>query len=116
MQRMVDVAHHIGLTVRLAYSPPYHSKYHPIERCWGILENHWNGALLDSIDTVIQFATTMTWKGKCPVVDLVTTTYRTGVKLTKEGMQMVETQIQRLPGLDKWFVDIVPTSSRTWEI
>jgi hypothetical protein len=26
-------------------------------------------------------------------------------------MQKVETQLQRLPGLDKWFVDIVPTSS-----
>src|SRR5262249_3332987 len=51
------------------------------------------------------------WKGKCPVVELVTTTYQTGVKLTKEAMQMVETQIQRLPGLDKWFVDIVPTSA-----
>ena len=111
MQRMVDFAHHTGLTVRLAYYPPYHSKYNPIERCWGILENHWHGALLDSIATVIQFATTMTWKGKCPVVELVTTTYQTGVKLTKEAMQTVETQIQRLPGLDKWFVDIVPTSA-----
>ena len=111
MQRMVDFAHHTGLTVRLAYYPPYHSKYNPIERCWGILENHWNGALLDSIDTVLQCATTMTWKGRCPVVALVTTTYQTGVKLTKEAMQMVETQIQRLPGLDKWFVDIVPTSA-----
>jgi hypothetical protein len=111
MQRMVDFASRTGLTVRLAYYPPYHSKYNPIERCWGILENHWNGALLDSIDTVMQFATTMTWKGKCPVVALVTTTYQTGVKLTKAAMQMVETQIQRLPGLDKWFVDIVPTSA-----
>jgi Rhodopirellula transposase DDE domain len=111
MQRMVDFAHHTGLTVRLAYYPPYHSKYNPIERCWGILENHWHGALLDSIDTVLQFATTMTWKGNCPVVELVTTTYQTGVKLTKEAMQMVETQSQRLPGLDKWFVDIVPTSA-----
>ena len=110
-QRMVDFAHHTGLTVRLAYYPPYHSKYNPIERCWGILENHWNGALLDSIDTVIRFATTMTWKGKGPVVELVTTTYQTGVNLTKEAMQMVETQLQRLPGLDKWFVDIVPTSA-----
>ena len=60
---------------------------------------------------VIQCATTMTWKGKRPVVKLVTTTYRTGVKLTREAMQMVEAQIQRLPGLDKWFVDIVPTSA-----
>jgi hypothetical protein len=111
MQRLVDVAHHTGLTGRLAYYPPYHSKYNPIERCWGILENPWNGAMLDSIDTVIQFATTMTWKGKGPVVELVTTTYQTGVKLTREAMQMVEAQIQRLPGLDKWFVDIVPTSA-----
>jgi transposase len=28
--------------------PPDHSKYNPIERCWGILENHWNGTLLAS--------------------------------------------------------------------
>ena len=53
----------------------------------------------------------MTWKGKCPVVELITTTYQTGVKLTKDAMQMVETQFQRLTGLDKWFVDVVPTSS-----
>ena len=111
MRRIVDFAHHTGLTGRLAYYPPYHSKYNPIERCWGILENHWNGALLDSIDAVIRFATTMTWKGQCPTVELVTTTYQTGVKLTKDAMKMVEMQLQRLPGLDKWFVDIVPTSS-----
>jgi hypothetical protein len=111
MQRMVEFAQLTGLTVRLASYPPYHSKYNPIERCWGILENHWNGALLDSIEAVLQFATTMTWKGKGPVVALVTTTYQTGVKLTKDAMKMVEAQLQRLPGLDKWFVDIVPTSS-----
>jgi hypothetical protein len=111
MRRMVDFAQYAGLTIRLAYYPPSHSKDNPIERCWGILENHWNGALLDSIDAVRQFATTMTWKGKRPVVALVTTTYQAGVKLTKNAMKMVETQLQRLPGLDKWFVDIVPTSS-----
>jgi len=53
MQRMVDFVHHYHLHIRLAYYPPYHSKYNPIERCWGILENHWNGALLDSIETVL---------------------------------------------------------------
>ena len=26
------------LTIELAYFPPYHSKYNPIERCWGVLE------------------------------------------------------------------------------
>jgi transposase len=111
MQRMVRFARQSGLTIRLAYYPPYHSKYNPIERCWGILETHWNGALLDSIEAVIQFATTMTWKGSHPLVELVTTSYKTGVKLTKAAMQTVEAQLTRLPGLEKWFVEIGPTAA-----
>lgn len=106
MQRLVEFALRYHLTIRLAYYPPYHSKYNSIERCWGILEQHWNGALLDSVDAVIQYASTMTWKGNHPVVALVMTTYQTGVKLTKQAMDLVETQLQRLPSLGKWFVDI----------
>ncbi len=67
-------------------------------------------ALLDSVDAVIQYASTMTWKGEHPLVTLVTTTYQTWVKLTKKAMQAVETQLQRLLHLDKWFVDIVSPS------
>jgi hypothetical protein len=114
MQRIVEFVEQSGLTVRLAYYPPYHSKYNAIERCWGILENHWNGSLLDAIDTVLQFATTMTWSGKHPVVALVTTPYQTGVTRTKAAMELVEAQITRLPSLGKWFVDIAPTGSKTW--
>jgi len=108
MQRLVDFVQHYHVTVRLVYYPPYYSKYNPVERCWGILENHWNGTLLDSIDTVFQFAKTMTWQGQHPIVALVTTTYETGVTLTKDAMQRVEAQIKRLPDLGKWFIDIVP--------
>ena len=108
MARLVDFVAVTGLTVRLAYYPPYHSKYNPIERCWGILEHHWNGALLDSLDAVLGFAGTMRWKGKAPVVRLVTTTYQTGVALTKEAMAEVERHVARLAGLEKWFLDIVP--------
>ena len=115
MQRMVEFVQQYQVTIRLAYYPPYHSKYNPIERCWGILENHWNGSLLDSIDTVLQFAATMTWKGTHPIVALVTTTYQTGVTLTKEAMEAVEATIKRLPHLEKWFVDIVPTPVPLWD-
>jgi len=111
MARLVEFAGHYGLTVQLAYYPPYHSKYNPIERCWGILENHWNGTLLDSLDAVIAFARTMTWKGQQPAVELITTSYATGVKLTKEAMQQVETHLTRHPVLGKWFVDILPTGA-----
>ena len=106
MQRLVEFVQRYGITIHLASYPPYHSKYNAIERWWGILEHHWNGALLDSVDAVIQYARTMTWKGNHPVVALVTTTYQTGVKLTKEAMDTVETRLQRLPHLHKWFVDI----------
>jgi len=115
MQRMVAFVQEYEVSVRLAYYPPYHSKYNPVERCWGILENHWNGALLDSIDAVLHFATSMTWKGEHPVVELVTTTYQTGVKLTKEAMEVLETQLTRCPELPKWFVDIHYTPSTNWD-
>ena len=106
MARLVAFAQQTGLTLRLAYYPPYHSKYNPIERCWGILETHWNGALLDTIEAVVAIAGTMTWKGQRPAVTLVTTTYQTGVKLPKEAMADVEAQLSRRPGLEKWFIDI----------
>ena len=97
--------------------PPYHSKYNPIERCWGILENHWNGALLDSIDAVIRFADD-DLEGQRPVVELVTTTYQTGVKLTQGCHAAVEAQLKRLTYWGKWFVDIVCPdcpSPPTWD-
>lgn len=114
MKRMVEFSITHKLNLRLAYYPPYHSKYNPIERVWGVLENHWNGDILDEIETVVNFAQTMTWMGKHPVVTLVTKTYQTGVKLTQKAMAQVETQIERLthstleglPDLGKWFVDI----------
>ena len=107
MHRLVEFVQQYHIDVRLAYYPPYHGKYNPVERCWGILEQHWNGSLLDSVDAVISSARTMTWKGKYPIVELVTSNYQTGIKLTKEAMGAVETQLQRLPCLEKWFVDIM---------
>ncbi len=50
-----------------------------------------------------------------PVVELVTTTYKTGVKLTQQAMDRVEKQLHRQPGLEKWLVDIYPTPN-AWGI
>ncbi len=119
MKRIVEFAHQYKLNIRLAYYPPYHSKYNPIERTWGILEKHWNGSILDEVETALNFAKNMTWKGKHPVVKLVTQTYETGVKLTKDAMSAVEQQIKRLtnstheefPNLGKWFIDICCSST-----
>ena len=108
LKRIVAFGQAQRLTLRLAYYPPYHGEYNPIERCWSVLENHWNGTLLESIPTALRFAQTMTWHGKHPLVQLVDKIYQQGVKLTAAEMKELETQVQRHPGLEKWFVDIHP--------
>ena len=79
------------------YYPPYHSKYNLIERCWGILESHWNGTLLNSVHTVVEWARTMTWNGTRPVVSLIEKTYDTGVRIAKAAFKAVESRLQRDP-------------------
>jgi hypothetical protein len=74
-----------------------------------------HGALPASVDAVIKSARTMTCKGKHPVVALVTPTSQTGVKLTKAAMKLVESQLERLPHLDKWCVDIKCPSPASWD-
>ena len=91
------------------YYPPYHSKYNPIERVWGVLEKHWQGEILDSVEKVLGLARTMTWRGKQPVcVKLLEKTYANGVSVSKQAMQVYEALLERLPALPKWFVDIAP--------
>ncbi|MEY3557165.1 MAG: hypothetical protein RLZZ580_3223 [Cyanobacteriota bacterium] len=113
-KRIVEFSQKYQVNIRLAYYPPYHSKYNPIERTWAVLENPWNGSILDEIETALKFAQTMTWKGKHPIVKLITETYEKGVKLTKKAREKIEEKIERLtestnqdfPDLGQWFIDI----------
>ena len=108
LKRMVQFADDIGIPIQLLYFPPYHSKYNPVERCWGILEQHWNGTKLTDAETMLQWAKTMTWKGLHPVVELSRHVYQKGISLTKEAMQAVEARLERNPALPKWDILIRP--------
>lgn len=108
LKRMVAFADHAGKPVQLLYYPPYHSKYNPVERCWGILEKHWNGAKLINADAMLEWAKSMTWKGIKPVVELSCTLYRKGISLSKDAMQSVEARLKRHPLLPKWDILIQP--------
>jgi hypothetical protein len=110
LKRVVGFARKYGLVIQLAYYPPYHGKYNPVERCWGILEMHWNGSLLDSIEAAVGYAGSMRWKGKHPVVAVVEETYATGVRLKPAEMRELEREVIRLPGLERWFVEIPATA------
>jgi Rhodopirellula transposase DDE domain len=108
LHRMVQLVDTIGKPIHLLYYPPYHSKYNPIERCWGILELHWNGTLLRTVNTLLHWTQSMTWKGISPVVALSRKVYATGVRLNKTAMQAVEARLERNPLLPKWDIVIHP--------
>ena len=94
------------MLVRLAYYPPYHSKYNAIGHCWGILEQHWDGELLEDTETVLGFARTMTWNGRNPVVEPMHGIYPTGVRLAPKEMNTVKDHVARDNELGKWFLEI----------
>ena len=108
LQRMVAFCDAIGKPIQLLYYPPYHSKYNPIERCWGILELHWNGTKLVDAETMVEWAKTMTWKGIYPIVELSHTIYQKGIALGKAAMQAVEARLERHPILPKYDILIKP--------
>ena len=107
IKRLVQFSHMHEINISLAYYPPYHSKYNPIERVWGVLENHWRGELFESIDKVIGLARTMTYNKKTPIVKLIQGVYEKGVKLSKKAHERLESLIERIEGLEKWAVDIL---------
>ena len=108
LKRIVDFADWTGKSIQLLYFPPYHSKYNPIERCWGILEQHWNGTLLRDVETMLAWGTSMTWKGLKPIVNLSQEIYQKGISLTKKEMKEIERRLERNPNLPKWDILIQP--------
>ena len=108
IKRMVEFADQTGLRIRLVYYPPYHSKYNPIEHCWGVLEQHWNGEILDSVHKAIEWTKTMTWKGLQPAVDFFETIYPTKVRVHKKALEKFEKRFQRSQTLPRWDVTINP--------
>ncbi len=105
---IVEFCDLINKPIQLLYYPPYHSKYNPIERCWGILELHWNGTLLNSVDVMAKWAKTMLWKGIHPIVEVSTVIYEKGISLTKAAMKAIEKRLQRNPLLPKYDILIEP--------
>lgn len=110
IKRIVNFAHKNYVNIKLAYYPPYHSKYNPVERVWGVLERHWNGEILYSIEKTLGLSRSMTYSGINPKVEWVEKEYLTGISLNKKEMACYEEKIIRLEGLEKWFVDIIVRS------
>jgi len=109
IRRMVEFSHKTNLRLRLIYYPPYHSKYNPIERCWANLENYWNGAILSTVETALEWARNMKWKGHAPVVHLVEREYEKGIKVCQTVLKELKEFWKRSKTLPKWDVVVQST-------
>ena len=108
LKRLVALSDAHQVTIQLAYYPPYHSKYNPVERLWGVLENHWRGEIIDSVEKALGLARSMTYRGIKPTVRKVNKVYRKGISVTRQAMQDIEARLERTEGLEDWFIKIVP--------
>lgn len=108
MKRLVEFADRHGIEIRLVYFPPYHSKYNPIERVWGILEQHWNGTLLGTVVLALSWAATMTCRGRRPIVREIKATYERGVKVSTSEFCPIAARLQRAAAIGKWSLSINP--------
>jgi len=109
IKRICEFAKENNIVVKLAYYPPYHSKYNPVERVWGGLEQHWNADILDTRQTVLNFAKTFVWAAKKATVKLWEGVYENGKKLSNKAMKLHEKAIDRLDDIiGKWFITINP--------
>jgi hypothetical protein len=112
LKRLVEFSARWETKVQLAYYPPYHSKYNPIERVFGVLENYWNGDPLRSVEKALGMAEGMTYKGVHPIARLVTQPYFKGIKLNIHQRRLYEMALDRLLDLKKWFITIDPARAQ----
>jgi len=96
------------LPVTVAHFPTGTSKWNPIEhRLFSELSKNWAGRLLDSLETILNYArTTTTTTGLRVKAHLVRRRYKKGVKIT--DAQMRELVLTKDPTLPKWNYTIAP--------
>ena len=108
IKRLVTFARESGLALELIYYPPYHSKYNPVERCWAALELFWNGAILDSVETTLEWLRHMSWKGFEPVVYHLKGCYEKGIKVGADELAEFRVDWHPAQDLPKWAITIHP--------
>jgi hypothetical protein len=112
LKRMMEFSAQNEVIVQLAYYPPYHSKYNPIERVFGVLEKCWNGDPLRTVEFAMGMARGMTYRGEQPETSLHKGGTK-GVRVESKAMKILERGLERMDNLKKWFVKIVPEKAKS---
>jgi hypothetical protein len=62
------------------------------------------------VESTLEWAKTMTWKGKKPVVKLQETVYQKGIRLSKKEFKIFSDRIARDVSLPKYHMTICPST------
>ncbi len=66
---------------------------------------------MEDVETVLNFAPSMTWNGKHPAVELVTGTYQKGVRLSARAMKEIKPKWHDSPSLESGLLTFTETKS-----
>jgi transposase len=112
LNRLVELSIKNNIKIQLAYYPPYHSKYNPIEHVFWTLEQHWNWIILDSVEKTIEVVKNMICGWKKPVsVKIIDNIYEKWVTIKKEFRWKYEKFLIKSKELPKWDILINPDIS-----
>jgi Rhodopirellula transposase DDE domain len=70
------------------------------------------GAVAIEHEQELQWASTMTWKGLRPVVQLLETTYDKGVHVAKKAFRAIAQRLTRDETVPKYLVRIAPANAK----
>ena len=112
VRRMLQISAERNIAIVLAYYPPYHSKYSPIERVWGRLECHWNGVLLNTVQDAVGYAITAVFNGKKLLVRYSEKKYEKGISASNKASQAMRQGLCLIAGIEQWHARIEPESAR----
>ena len=108
--RLIELSLRYNIDIDLVYYPPYHSKYNKIEHFWGVLQRHWNGLIIDTLDKLVGAINSCKWNGKNAKCYLSTETYEKGKKVDEEKLKKLEEKYikHNVKGIEKWSLLITP--------
>jgi len=109
IKRIVELSKKFNVNIHLAYYPPYHSKYNPIEHVFWVLERFWSWAILNTVTAVLEWTKNMKWRNKNPLtVELIDKDYEKWITLSKKEMLPFLKYVVKSDHLPKWDLMIHP--------
>lgn len=108
--RIIKLAIKYNIQIELVYYPPYHSKYNKIEHFWGVLQKHWSGMIIDSLEKLIGAINSCTWDGVPAIGYLRTKEYEKGTKVNENELNELISKYVNWDNenIKKWSLIITP--------